>query len=148
MVRQNSCLVFSLIARFDCLWFTRFILKYFLRPRGIMNKKYFWNFVFILFCFSSEASDDERRPEIPIDEMLDGLNFNPNVQLSAENALALANQVCFDNLTFSCFVILDAWEKPTLGPTQGQYSVVVVMFGTCSQPPSNISSCRSYIFTQ
>ena len=33
--------------------------------------------------------------------------------------------------------ILDEWAKPTLGPTQGQYSVVVEIFGAFGRPTNS-----------
>ena len=34
-------------------------------------------------------------------------------------------------------IILEAWAKPTLGPSQGEYSVVVAIFGVFGRPPSD-----------
>ena len=57
--------------------------------------------------------------------------------------------------------ILDAWAKPTLGPTQGEFLAVVVMFGafcrltnwglvskvdsTFSKNPNNREICHPYV---
>ena len=38
--------------------------------------------------------------------------------------------------------ILDAWAKPTLGPSQRQYSVVVAMYGAFGRPPSDVLIIR------
>ena len=40
------------------------------------------------------------------------------------------------------FLILDAWAKPTLGPTQGQYSVIVLIFGAFGRPHSDVRQNR------
>ena len=39
-------------------------------------------------------------------------------------------------------MILDAWAKPTLGPTQEQYSVLVAMFSAFGGPPSDVRLIR------
>lgn len=44
--------------------------------------------------------------------------------------------------------ILDAWAKPTLRPTQGEYSVIVAIFGAFGLPPSDfrLNRLRSKVY--
>ena len=37
---------------------------------------------------------------------------------------------------------MDEWAKPTLGPAQGQYSVVVAIFRAFGRPPSDVRLIR------
>ena len=54
-----------------------------------------------------------------------------------DNLIKVVQVLKFSDVSY----ILDAWQTH-LGPTQGQYSVVVEMFGAFGRPPSDVQLIR------